>query len=136
MGTGIISYELVVALNEGEQEQSAAIGGVQTTNNNYKTDSLYNPFPYQIFIHKNVFENDHWFPDLGHDIGKLFMMKSFMSPPDIAYDGIADPERSDAQICAQENGEIVTMYLDAAHDFEALSKDLKKFDCEIKSVTP
>lgn len=136
VGVGIISYELVVALNEGEQEQASAIGGVQTTNNNYRTDSLYNPFPYQIFIHKNVFENSHWFPDLGNDIGKLFMMKSFMSPPDIAYDGIGDPDRVDAQICARENGDIVTMHLDAAHDFKDLSKDAAKFDCEVKPVNP
>jgi len=136
VGVGIISYELVVALNEGEQEQASAIGGVQTTNNNYRTDSLYNPFPYRIFVHKNVFENDYWFPDLGHDIGKLFMMKSFMSPPDIAYDGIADPDRNDAQICARDNGDIVAMNLDAAHDFEGLSKDQAKFDCEVKPETP
>lgn len=136
VGVGIISYELVVALNEGEQEQASAIGGVQTTNNNYKTDSLYNPYPYQIFVHKNVFENDYWFPSLGHDIGKLFCVKSFLNPPDIAYDGIADPDRSDAQICARDNGDIVAMNLDAANDFEGLSKDMAKFDCEVKQKNP
>lgn len=136
VGTGIISYELVVALNEGEQEQAAAIGGVQTTNNSYKADTLYNPYPYEIFIHKNMYENDHWFPAIGHDIGKLFLMKSFMSPPAIVYDGIPDPKRTDAQICASDNGEIIIMNLDAAHEFEALSKDASKFNCAIKAVTP
>ncbi len=136
VGVGIISYDLVVALNEGEEEQEAAIGGVQTTNNNYKTDSLYNPYPYKIFIHKNEFDNDHWFPSLDHDIGKLFFMKSFMNPPDIAYDGIANPDRSDAQICVRENGDILIMNLDAAHDFEELSKDGTKFECELKPETP
>jgi parallel beta-helix repeat protein len=136
VGTGIISYDLVAALNAGVEEDSASIGGVQTVDNSYKTDSLYNPYPYQIHVYKNVFENDHWFPDLGNDIGKLFFMKSFMNPPDIAYDGIADPERSDAQICAQENGDIVIMNLDAAHDFKDLSMDAAKFDCELKVETP
>jgi parallel beta-helix repeat protein len=136
VGTGVISYELVVALNEGEQESAAAIGGVQTTNNSYQADSLYNPYPYDIFIHHNVFENDYWFPAIGHDIGKLFLMKSFMSPPDIAYDGIPDPKRNDAQICVRENGDIVILHLDAAHNFEALSKDPTKFNCEVKTVTP
>lgn len=130
VGTGIISYDLVAAINADEVEQEGAIGGVQTVNNSYKQDSLYNPYPYQIYVHHNVYENSHWFPSLSSDIGKLFLMKSFMSPPDIAYDGIPNPQMKDAQICAQENGDITIMSLDAAHDFKDLSKDPKKLDCE------
>ncbi len=129
VGVGIISYDLVAALNEGEVEQESSIGGVQTVNNNYESDSLYNPYPYQVYIHDNKFDNSHWFPALGHDIGKLFLMKSFMSPPDIAYDGIADPARPNPELCVQEGGEIILMNLDAAHDFENLRKDPMQFDC-------
>ena len=130
VGTGIISYDLVAAINTGEVEQEGAIGGVQTVNNSYKQDSLYNPYPYQIYVHHNVYENSHWFPSLSSDIGKLFLMKSFMSPPDIAYDGIPNPKMKDAHICAQENGDITIISLDAANDFKDLSKDPKKLDCE------
>lgn len=129
VGTGIISYELVAALNEGEVEQEASIGGVQTVDNNFRTDSLYNPFPYGIHIHDNTFENSHWFPALGHDIGKLFAMKSFMNPPDIAFDGIADPRRSDRGICIREGEEAIVMNLDAANEFENLKINPLQFDC-------
>lgn len=129
VGIGVISYDLVAALNEGEVEQERSIGGVQTVNNNYLLDTLYNPYPYKIFIHDNTYSNSHWFPALGHDIGKLFMMKSFMSPPDIAYDGIANPERANPEFCVQESGDLTVLNLDAAHDFENLTKGLKQFDC-------
>ena len=130
VGTGIISYDMVAAINKDEVEQEGAIGGVQTVDNNYQQDSLYNPYPYQIYVHHNTYENDHWFPSLSSDIGKLFLMKSFMSPPDIAYDGILNPAMKDAQICAHENGDITIISLDAAHDFKDFSKDPNKLDCE------
>jgi len=130
IGIGIISYDLVAALNEGEVEQESSIGGVQTVNNNFQADSLYNPYPYQIYIHNNKFENSHWFPALGHDIGKLFFMKSFMNPPDIAYDGILNPQRPNPELCVQEGEDINLINLDAANDFENLKKGPKQFDCE------
>ena len=129
VGIGVISYDLVAALNEGEVEQESSIGGVQTVNNNYTLDSLYNPYPYQIYIHNNTYENSHWFPAVGHDIGKLFLMKSFMSPPDIVYDGIADPQRANPEFCVQEIGDITVLNLDAAHDFKNLTKGAEQFKC-------
>ena len=92
-------------------------------------DSLYNPFPYRIHIHHNQYANSHWFPTLSHDIGKLFFFKSFMSPPDIAFDGIRPEGAGSAEICIHDNGEVVFMDLDAAHEFENLSKDVSKFNC-------
>lgn len=130
VGTGIISYELVAALNEGEVEQETSIGGVQTVANNFRADTLYNPFPYGIYIHDNKYENSKWFPALSHDIGKLFFMKSFMNPPDIAYDGIPDPDRPDREICVQQGEEVIVINLDAANDFENLKKDARQFNCE------
>ncbi|MBL7870265.1 MAG: right-handed parallel beta-helix repeat-containing protein [Cyclobacteriaceae bacterium] len=129
IGVGVISYDLVTALNEGEVEQEGSIGGVQTVNNNYLLDTLYNPYPYKIFIHDNTYTNSHWFPALSHDIGKLFFVKSFMSPPDIAYDGIADPKRSNPEFCVEETGDLTVLNLDAANDFKNLTKGLKQFEC-------
>jgi parallel beta-helix repeat protein len=130
IGIGVVSYDLVAAMNEGEVQQEENIGGVQTVNNNYKLDTLYNGFPYKIKIHKNRFANSHWFPDMGSDFGKLFMLKSFMNPPDIAFDGIVDPKNINRDICIDENEEIVFMDLDAANDFANLSKDVKKYACK------
>jgi parallel beta-helix repeat protein len=133
VGVAIVSYELVAALNADAQEQPNAIGGVQTVSNNYKMDSLYNPYPYRIHVHNNTFENSSWVPALGHDIGKLFLMKSFLSPPDIVFDGIR-PDSSDRAICIRENGDVVFMDLDAAHDFKNLTKDLTPFTCTGVSI--
>lgn len=135
VGIAIVSYALVAALNEGEQEQEGSIGGVQTVDNRYKEDSLYNPFPYDVHIHSNRFTNKHWFPTLKNDIGKLLLMKSAFNPPDILYDGIADPERPQRNICIGDNGKITFINLDAANDFKSLSKDVTVFRCETISTT-
>ncbi len=133
VGIGIVSYEMVAALNEGEQQQEGAIGGVQSVNNRFREDSLYNPFPYNISIQHNKFKNRHWFPTLQSDIGKLLLTKSFLDTPDIVYDGIENPKQKERTICMGENGEITFIQLDAANDFKGLSKDLTPFHCEKKS---
>ena len=130
VGIAIVSYELVAALNAGEVEQEGAIGGVQTVDNQFREDVLYNPFPYNVSIHSNRFSNSHWFPTLQSDIGKLLLFKSFFSPPDIVYDGIDDPDRPERNICIGDNGEITFINLDAANDFKGLSKELSKFRCD------
>lgn len=130
IGVGIVSYELVAALNEGEVQQQENIGGVQTVDNNYKLDTLYNGFPYKISVHSNRFSNSYWFPTLSSDFGKLFMFKSFMNPPDIVYDGIPDPTNPNREICIRNNGDITFMDLDAANEFANLSKDVKAYACD------
>jgi hypothetical protein len=52
------------------------------------------------------------------------------NPPDIVYDGIPDPERSERGICIKENEKIIFINLDAANEFKDLSKDVKNFACE------
>lgn len=129
VGTAVVSYELVAALNKDTKQTPNAIGGVQTMNNNYQMDSLYNPYPFRIHIHHNIYENSNWFPTLSHDIGKLFFFKSFMSVPDIAFDGIRPEGKPDAELCLHDNGEITFIDLDAAHEFKNLSKDAGKYNC-------
>lgn len=134
VGLAIVSYELVAALNEGEVEQEEAIGGVQTVNNSFREDSLYNPFPYDVRIHSNRFKNKHWFPTLSNDIGKLLLMRSMFSPPDVLYDGIENPNPLQRTICVGENGEFVFINLDAANEFENFSKDVSLFACKENST--
>ncbi len=136
VGIGIVSYEMVSALNEGEQQQEGAIGGVQAVNNRFREDSLYNPFPYNISIHTNKIKNSHWFPTMQSDIGKLLLTKSFLDTPDIVYDGIENPKQKERTICVGDNGEITFINLDAANDFKGLSKDITPFRCEKKTASP
>ena len=132
VGTSVISYELVAAVNKDEGEQRGA-GGMQVVNNHYKEDTAYNAFPFRISIHHNRFQNSHWFPSLGNDIGKLLLIKSFFSPPDVLYDGIDNPEMKDRSICIGDNGKITFVNLDAGNDFKAFSKDTEPFDCKDKT---
>ncbi len=128
LGVGIISYELVASVTAGDAPQQSA--GVQRIDNNYKTDTLYNPYPYRLHIHHNKIANSHWFPSTDQEIGKLLLAKSFMHPPDVVFDGIPDPGRTDREICVRENGDIVYMNIDAANGFANLTKDLTGVDCE------
>ena len=132
IGTGVISYELVAALTEaGEQNESPL--GAQTVNNNYKLDTLYNPYPTEIRIRKNFYQNSHWFPAVGHDIGLLFLTKAFLSTPDIAFDGIR-PNDADPQICIDSNGAAKLVMLDAANDFEGWNENAELFRCPEKNI--
>lgn len=135
VGVAIVSYELVAALNEGEVEQEASIGGVQSVDNAFRQDTLYNPFPYDVNIHNNKFSNKHWFPTLSNDIGKLLLMESFLNPPDIVYDGIENPELKQNGICIDDNGEMVFINLDAANEFANLSKDVSAFQCNNQTTS-
>jgi parallel beta-helix repeat protein len=134
LGIGIISYELVAAVNAPTEEQKSA--GVQGVNNSYKQDSLFNPYPYRINIHDNLLTNRHWFPSMAQELGKLFLRESFMHPPDIVFDGIANPQNKDPEICLHNNGEIVFLNLDAAHEFRDLNKDGHKMDCTGVTISP
>ena len=129
VGVAIISYELVAALNAEVEEQPGAVAGAQTVNNQFREDTLYNPFPYDISVFRNRITNTHWFPDVGNDIGKLLIWYSPFSPPALLYDGIEDPNRKQRNICFAENGEVRFVNLDAEHDFESLSMDITPFIC-------
>lgn len=131
VGIAIVSYELVAALNEGAEEQANAIGGVQTVNNRFREDTLYNAFPHDVTLRNNRYENSHWFPTLRSDIGKLLIAKSFMNPPDVLYDGIENPKQGQRNICIDEPGGITFINLDAGRDFESLSKDVTPFMCQV-----
>lgn len=137
IGTGIISYDLVAALTEeAEAEQQPASGDARTYNHNYKLDTAYNPYPTNIRIHRNHYSNNHWFPTLRHDIGLLFLQKSFLNPPDIAYDGIL-PAGPKPVICAANNGDDITVInLDAAHDFAGWRTGVDEFNCGFDPNNP
>lgn len=129
VGVAIVSYELVAAMNEDVEELPNAVGGVQTVNNAFREDSLYNAFPYDIAVFRNTISNSHWFPTIKSDMGKLLIWYSPFTPPALAFDGIVDPQRPQRNICFGENGEVRFINLDAGNDFEALSMDIGPFVC-------
>jgi parallel beta-helix repeat protein len=130
VGIALVSYELVAALNEGVEESEDAVGGVQTVNNRFREDSLYNPFPYNVKILMNKFSNTHWFPSFQNDVGKLLAIKSMFNPPDVLYDGIPNPKQPNRNICIGDNGKITFINLDAANEFKGLTLELTGFECK------
>ena len=138
IGAGIVSYELVVGLrreNSNEQSTTGALG----VNQNYKNDRNYDPFPGNVRIHNNTFSNRHLIPDMGNDIGKLFLSKFWFSSPQVAWDGIKSPEYSMEngsvnpayQFCISEDKKTKVAILDAANNFEKLTTDQNEIDCGI-----
>lgn len=133
IGTGIISYELVAALNEGNTGEDTPLS-FQSVDNQYRLDTLYDPYPDRLFIHGNVYRNKHWFPSRKHDIGKLFLFKFPFKTPDIAFDGIRPEDLGPLNLCIKNNGDIRFANLDAANDFEGLNTDIDLHDCEVDEI--
>ena len=128
-GLAIASYDLVSALGSGEGTQLD--DNIETA----KNDKRYNPYPSQMYVHHNQFENSHWFPTTKNDFGLLFLTKFPFNTPDIVWDGIS-PDRSKLDFCLTENGEITFADLDAANEFEALTTDWTTFECEGTPINP
>lgn len=132
VGLAIASYDLVAAVSaESEAEEGTVPDGTaQTVNNNFRLDTLYNSYPNDILIRDNEYANSHWFPTMQSDFGKLFLLKSPFQIPDIVWDGIVDEKLGSITLCIKEKQDVVFLNLDAANDFENLSKDESVFACE------
>ena len=138
IGAGIVSYELVANLR-GESSSESGTTGAQGVNQNYMKDKNYDPYPGNVHIHNNTFSNSHLLPDTDNEIGKLFMYKFWFNAPQIAWDGIMAPGYKLAdgsinpiyQICVSESEKIKIAVLDAANNFENLTTDATKLNCEI-----
>lgn len=135
VGVAIISYELVSAMNQEKEKETAVSGGAQQINNRFREDTLYNPFPYDIVVSRNTISNRHWFPSLSNDIGKLMIYVSPFRPPDLAYDGVDDPSRPQRGICFVDNGQVRFVDLDADHNFDGLTKDITPFVCDTTKMS-
>ncbi|MDF9800592.1 parallel beta-helix repeat protein [Catalinimonas alkaloidigena] len=138
VGVSVISYELMSAMEGGnEEEQPDPESGVRGIQADFRSDKNYDPFPGQISIYNNKFENDNWFPYLGSDFGKLFLFKLGPTIPDIALDGIKPDDyflangdvNPSYKVCIDEQQPISFVDLDAANDFENLSMDVSRFNC-------
>jgi len=138
IGAGIVSYQLVAGMRSDYNSDNRQ-SGAQGVNQNYTDDANYDPFPGNVGIHNNRYSNSHLFPDLSHDIGKALFYNFWFSLPQIAWDGIKAPTymhdalsvNPNYRICVDEDESTKVAILDAAKDFENLTTDPKKLNCEI-----
>tara|TARA_B110000438_G_C15776998_1_gene634509 strand:+ start:145 stop:1380 length:1236 start_codon:yes stop_codon:yes gene_type:complete len=110
------------------------------------TDSLYNPYPSNIFIHSNIYKRDKQFPSLSFKIpiGYLLTYNFWRDVPDIIYDGILDPNKIDSngllkdedRICVINNINASIANIDAGNDFNNISTDFEEYNCSHKSIMP
>jgi len=122
IGIGVVSYVLIEAMGAAAETQLAE---------NFETaakDTLYNPYPNQVYVHDNRFSNSKWFPTLKNDFGLLFLTKFPFETPDIAIDGIFGPY--EPLMCFENNGDARFVNLDAGNDFAGISKTWENANCQ------
>lgn len=123
VGTAIISYDIVEALSTTEESQ------LNENIEKAQKDVNYDPYPNDVYIHDNIFDNGHLIPTTENDFGLLFMTKFPLNTPDIVWDGIK-PEGTDFRLCVSESEGVKFANLDAANDFENLQTGLGAYKCK------
>lgn len=122
----IISYETIIAL----ESLNRSSGNAQAHNDNYKIDSLYNPFPSNIMIFDNKISSNKKIPSLKNPIGRLLFWKCWFNTPQIIFDGFINPNKPhDKVLCIDHTVDKNFVNLDIPHEFEKLSRNLKPYRC-------
>ena len=94
-------------------------------------DTLYNPYPENIYIHNNTFTNKHWFPTLKSDFGKLLLWKFPFKTPDILFDGFIDNSSNSKglRLCIEEK-EVRFANINAPDDLKNIQTDISPYTCK------
>jgi len=130
LGIALASYELVVAMDEGESEDAGELS-MQTHNNNYALDTLYDPYIDQVFIRNNEMANKYLFPTMKSDFGKLLLTKSTFKTPDILFDGFVHPDRkSKIQICIDQPEGTSFLNINVPENLKNMQKDITPYTCQ------
>ncbi len=144
-GTGV----MILATNDVEiygnkiwenKTASTAIMSYFITENPIK-DTLYNPYPSNIYIHDNIYSEGKRMPTWKNKMGFIFWWKFGKKVPHILYDGIQNPVWTDEtgqlrpgyQICIQnnKNGTFANIRADKIGLFKGkISKNIEPYDCE------
>jgi len=101
-------------------------------------DKDYIPYPSAISIHDNVYSEGKRMPTWKNKLGFLFWLKFGKKVPHILYDGIQNPDWTDAsgalksnhRICVKNNQNGTFANLKADKKFKGISKNLTPYDCE------
>lgn len=102
-------------------------------------DKDYIPYPSAISVHNNVYSEGKRMPTWKNKLGFLFWLKFGKKVPHILYDGIQNPDWTDAsgalkpayRICIKDNQNGTFANLKADKKFKGISKSLASYDCSI-----
>jgi parallel beta-helix repeat protein len=144
-GTGVLilaTNNVHIYNNQILNNKSAGVGIISyfMTENPIK-DSLYYPYPTNIYIHDNNFERRAERATAKGRFGKiyLFKLKFGTDVPHILYDGIIDPKivvpkgeiNFRLNICIQNNKNQSVGNMDAANGFKNISRDVTPYNCAL-----
>jgi parallel beta-helix repeat protein len=102
-------------------------------------DSLYYPYPENIFIRDNKFDRPHVKATMKGRIGKLyrFKLKFGKNVPHIVWDGITDDkEKFKTVLCISNNTNTSFANLDAANNFKNISRSMEAYACKLAEIPP
>ena len=131
----ISSYVLIYEMGKRNQQEMEAdthdgIASVDNLNLSYENDKNYNPYPREITIGRNSFENKHWFPTVNNDFGKILLLKKPLKSVDVLWDGVLAPE-APFTICFNGTDDPPSFYgLDIMNDFANATTDVTKYQCK------
>ncbi len=110
------------------------------------SDTTYYPYPTGIYIHDNEYSRESIRATSKGRMGKLFRLKLKFGKdvPHIIYDGIVDDKLIDkqgnipdsARICIKNNKNQSFANIDAKNDFQNISRDVSRYDCELTPIAP
>ena len=108
------------------------------------TDESYDPFTRRIYIHDNYYERERVRATPKGRMGQMyrFKLKFGKDVPHIIYDGILPEEGQTAEglptdafrICIRDNENASFANIDAAGDFENISRDISAYDCSLPAL--
>ncbi len=131
---GIISYKLVLGMGGGDASANTQ-ASVQGHNTAFQSDTLYDPYPENIWMHDNTISNNYKMPSLSSDFGKLLATKRFWNTPAILFDGFVNPKSTKGlRLCLQPEFSFVN--IDAPNDLAKMSSDINPFKCTGNSIDP
>ncbi|WP_333820858.1 parallel beta-helix domain-containing protein [Ohtaekwangia sp.] len=101
-------------------------------------DKTYKPFPSNIYIHDNYYERPNVKATSKGRMGKMykFKLRFGKNVPHILFDGIADPNMKDRNICVKNNTNGTFVNIDAGNGFKNKSRDIKPYECEQQPISP
>jgi parallel beta-helix repeat protein len=132
-GTGLIimaTNHIDIYKNTIKDNATANISVVSyLTTGNPINDAAYDPFTDEIYIHDNAISGGGDNPDgrIGRDLAPVLGKPL----PAILYDGVVDPKKQSAQICAQNNGEAILVNYDAGHKFRHIARNASTNNCAL-----
>lgn len=138
-GTGV----MIMATNQVEIFENNIINNITVgtaivsyyISENPIKDSVYYPYPTQVYVHDNIYERQNVKATGKGRMGQLYRFKLRFGKkvPHIIYDGIVDA-KNPVQLCIRNNQNQSFANIDAANNFKQISRDASIYNCSLQPL--